>query len=166
MPTYSPSSSEYRFEKKTGLKLGSLLRGGNGKIYSLKKYPKRLVKIDHSLDLDDRRLLMKIIRYLKKTKNKAVVNLYEHGVLVGGAHYYVMDKLASLKNKWNRGDQIASYLYGDPIPNTESQELKLFVKRARKLLDEYGYGDIHGGNIMLDADGNYKFVDLESFTYV
>jgi hypothetical protein len=149
------------------LKLGPKLKNGNGKIYGLKKYPKRLVKIDESLDLDDRRFLMKIIRYLKKNENKAVVNLYEHGVLAGGAHYYVMDKLASLKDKWNRGDRIATYLYGsEVVSKAESPELKLFVKRARKLFDKYGYGDIHGGNIMLDADGNYKFVDLESFTYV
>lgn len=166
MPTYSQSSFEYKFEKKTGLKLGSRLKNGNGKIYGLKKYPKRLVKIDETLDLDDRRFLMKVIRHIKKTKSKAVVNIYEYGVLAGGAHYYVMDKLKGLKDKWNRGDQLSSYLYGDPVPADESPQLKLFVKRARKLLDEYGYGDIHGGNIMLDADGEYKFVDLESFTYV
>lgn len=166
MPTYSPSSSEYKFEKKTGLKLGPKLRNGNGKIYGLKKYPKRLVKIDESLDLDDRRLLMKVIKYIKKVESKAVVTIYEHGVLAGGAHYYVMDKLRGLKDKWNKGDQLASYLYGGIVPVDESPQLKAFIKHARKLLDKYGYGDIHGGNIMLDADGNYKFVDLESFTYV
>lgn len=166
MPSYSPSSSEYKFEKKTGMKLGPKLRNGNGKIYGLKKYPKRLVKIDESLELDDRRKLMKIIKYIKKIKSKAVVNIYEYGVLAGGAHYYVMDKLTGLKDKWNRGDQLSSYLYGGPVPATESPQLKAFVKRARKLLAEYGYGDIHGGNIMLDGDGEYKFVDLESFTYV
>ncbi|NJO03868.1 MAG: hypothetical protein HC880_21305 [Bacteroidia bacterium] len=148
------------------MKLGPKLKNGNGKIYGLKKYPKRLVKIDETLDLDDRRFLMKVIRYIKKNKNKAVVNLYEHGVLAGGAHYYVMDKLSPLKDKWNRGDRLASYLYGGTIPPTETPQLVSFVKEARKLLDKYEYGDIHGGNIMLDADGNYKFVDLESFTYV
>lgn len=166
MPFYSPSSVEYKFEKKTGLKLGPKLRNGNGVIYGLKNYRKRLVKIDESLDLDSRRFLMKIIRYLKKTKNKAVVNLYEHGVLTGGAHYYVMDRLKPLKDKWNKGEQISEYLYDGIVPNKESAELKLFISRARRLLDKYGYGDIHGGNIMMNDEGNYKFVDLESFTYV
>ena len=166
MPSYDKDSAEYRFEQKTGLKLGTLLRGGNGKIYTLKKYPTRVVKIDGTLDTDDRRFLLKLIKHLKKTKNKAVVRLYEFGNLRGGYHFYVMDKLKGLKNKWNRGDRLTEYIYGGPIPVNESPQLKIFIKRARKLLEEYGYGDVHGGNIMTDPDGHYKFVDLESFTYV
>jgi hypothetical protein len=158
-------SPEYLFQKKTGLRLGKLLRNGNGKIYSLKDYPKRVVKIDESLDADNRRYLMRIISYLKKNKVPVVVKLYETGILRGGFHYYVMDRLKPLKNKWNTEDKLSTYIYQGHVPPTETKQVKAFVKGTIKLNDRYNYGDLHGGNIMRDKDEALKLVDLESFTY-
>lgn len=165
MPSYDKDSVEYKFEKKTGLKLGSLLRNGNGKIYSLKDYPNRVVKIDETLDADDRRYLMQIIKFIKKNKVPVVVKLYQTGIIRGGYHYYVMDKLKPLKDKWNTGDKLSTYIYQGHVPPSETKQVKAFVKGTIKLNDRYNYGDLHGGNIMRDKDEALKLVDLESFTY-
>jgi hypothetical protein len=165
MPAYSKSSPEYLFQKKTGLKLGKLLKNGNGKVYSLKDYPNRVAKIDGTLDADDRQHLMKIIKYLKRSKNSVVVKLYQTGILRGGYHYYVMDKLKPLKDKWNTGDRLTLFIYEEGAPATATKQVKDFVKGTIKLNNRYHYGDLHGGNMMLDKDGAIKLVDLESFTY-
>jgi len=165
MPAYDKDSPEYKFEKKTKLKLGKLLKGGNGKIYSLKDYPKRVVKIDDTLDADDRQLVMRIIRNLKKSRNSVVVKIHKAGIIRGGYHYYVMDKLKPLKDKWNTGDRLSQYILGQAVPNFESPKVKSFVKGVIALNNRYYYADLHGGNIMLTEDKSLKLVDLESFTY-
>jgi hypothetical protein len=165
MPSYDKDSPEYKFEKKTKLKLGKEIRGGNGKIYSLKDYPKRVVKIDGTLDADDRQRVMRIIRYLKRNKNKVVVKIYQAGIIRGGYHYYVMDKLKPLKDKWNTGDRLSTYIYQGDVPKSETKQVKAFVNGTIALQNRYHYGDLHGGNIMLGKDDALKLVDLESFTY-
>jgi len=165
MPSYDKNSPEYLFQKKTGLKIGKLLPGGNGKIYSLKDYPKRVVKIDGTLDVDDRRVLMGMIRYFKKNKTPVIVKLYQTGILRGGYHFYVMDRLKPLKNKWITGDKLSSYIYQEQVPPTESKQVKAFVRGTIALQERYYYGDLHGGNIMRTKDEALKLVDLESFTY-
>jgi hypothetical protein len=165
MPSYDKDSAEYKFEKKTGLKLGKLLKGGNGKIYSLKDYPKRVVKIDGTLDADDRQYVMRIIKYLKKSKNTVVVKIHKAGIIRGGYHYYVMDKLKPLKDKWNTGDRLSQYIHGEEVPRFESPKVKAFVKGVIALSGRYYYADLHGGNIMLSEGTSLKLVDLESFTY-
>lgn len=165
MPSYDKSSPEYLFQKKTGLKLGTLLRNGNGKVYSLKDYPKRVVKIDGTLDVDDRRFLMKMIRYFKKSKTPVIVKLYQTGILRGGYHFYVMDKLKPLKDKWNTGDRLINYINQGAVPASETKQVKAFIKGTINLEERYHYGDLHGGNIMRTKDEALKLVDLESFTY-
>lgn len=164
--SYAKHTSEYQFQKQTGLKLGEQLKNGNGKIYTIKGHPNLIVKIDHTLDIEDRQRLFKIIKHIKRNKTSAIVKIHKYGVLASGAHYYVMDKLSPLDDKWNRGEQIAGYIYGDRVPKREPKTLRDFIKSSRKLFKKYDYGDVHGGNIMLDEKGKYKFVDLESFTYV
>lgn len=157
------------FQKRTGLKLGSRIYSGHGDIYKLKDYPNRLVKIVKTDDTDD----IKIIRYLHRSKNPAVVKIHKVGVLKvylyddyypDNYYYYVMDKLSLIPRKCRQNyvNEIDFALSCDETLSSDMpRKIKNFVKKARKL--KYSHQDIHDGNVMQNKRGTIKLVDLESF---
>lgn|SRR5574337_16839 len=160
------SALEIEFEQKSGLKLGAVITNGNGKVYNLKGYPNRVVKIASIYDQESLNYFLNLLGKLKKMKSKIIVRIHQFGHISGYNYYYVMDKLRVMGgNRWDKGDMIQEYLYGERLRSNELSQVKTFVKKARVLERRYHYGDVHGGNIMQNGRGALKFVDLESFTY-
>jgi hypothetical protein len=158
--------SEEAFERVTGLQLKKSIYEGDGTLYSIKRYPNRVVKIVPR-DNEDVQRMIELFEFLKKNRSPAVVRVHKFGKFeVAGQpfYYYVMDKLKPLKDRWNLGDLIDNYLhFGKRLSRYEVPRVKEFVQRARKVEKHYRYGDVHGGNIMRTKSGVLKFVDLESF---
>ena len=154
------------FQKQTKLKLGKRLYSGNGDIFLLKNYPKRVVKVVYdSYDDCPVNKAIRILKYLQRSKNPAVVKLYRVGSFKYDSqtgYYYVMDRLKLLPNhqRDTYADVIRDEIEGGPLLVPDAK-VKSFIRAARKI--KYEYTDIHGYNIMLDKRGDIKFVDLESF---
>src|ERR1700693_5240584 len=92
--------SREAFQKQTKLKLGKRLYTGNGDIFLLKGYPKRVVKIVYdSYDDCSTKDAVRILKYLQRSKNPAVVKIHRIGSFKYDGttgYYYVMDKLKLL----------------------------------------------------------------------
>jgi len=170
MATRNMTPDAIAFQKRTGLKLGKRIYQGHGDIYKLKSYPNRLVKIVMNDGTDD----IKIIRYLYRSKNPAVVKLHKVGVLNNiktnygdykNYYYYVMDRLSLIPKKQRRNyvNEIQLALECDDDISHMPRKVNNFVNKAKKL--KYFHHDIHDGNIMQDKRGQLKFVDLESFMW-
>lgn len=163
-------SLEAQFEKASKMKLGKTLAEGNGTIYEIKGQSTKVVKVVFGGSERYTNKMIRLLKKLKRVKSPAVVRIYQYGKFYTdkeSCYYYVMDKLRPLGgNRWSTGDQIEAYISGDPVPRNESGRIRSFVKKARKLEQKHHYGDVHGGNIMISPRGAYKFVDLESFTYL
>jgi hypothetical protein len=79
-----------------------------------------------------------------------------------------MQKLKPLPHKHSDSTDDLMNLIEDASWNKEvpffvSDKLKQFILQSKKL--KLKYRDVHSGNIMLDRFGNFKYIDLESFTY-
>ena len=159
-------TSEEKFESITGLQLKKSIYEGDGTLYSLKKYPNKIVKIVPR-DSEDVQKMMTLFTHLKALKNPAVVKIHQFGKFeVDGQqyYYYVMDKLKHMKDRWRVAEAIDNYLhFSARLTKAEPVRVREFVQRARKVEKFYRYGDVHGGNIMRTKSGVLKFVDLESF---
>lgn len=163
------------FNKKTGLKLGRRLYSGNGEIYTIAGHSNRVVKIVIPYNDSEIKDVMCLCRYLKRSKTKCVVKLFQFGYLkvrnhincygeVDTAYYYVMEKLRKIPYTIaNRIlDQVTNY--DNPVVRRHiPANVKTFVKSSDKL--KYVYGDLHDGNIMKNSRGSIKFVDLEGFDF-
>ena len=111
----------------------------------------------------------KLLSYLQKENNESVVKIYEHGSFVVDNDapycYHVMEKLKPIPRDIYEdvfGDLLYDCCKGRKKPPVfVSQEFIDFVKNAKKL--KYRYHDLHTRNIMMDHQGKFKFVDLESF---
>lgn len=185
MPLRKLTPAQIVFQKKTGLQLGRRIYSGDGEIYQIEGYPNRLVKIVDSYD-NEARHRMKVLRYLKRSKNLAVVKIYQIGSFkaklsassneIWSHYYYVMEKLKLLPAS-GREKKICAI--GAALDNNEyhikrlkkmgetkksvrlPRKIRSFINRARII--KYTHCDIHEGNIMQDKRGTLKFVDLESF---
>lgn len=155
------------FEKATQYKLGRRIYSGDGVIYTLKGQPNRLVKINDR-QIDRFKKIVKIC----KANNPSVVKIYDYGTFLNSygekAYFYVMQKLKPLPHKDSDSTNDLMNLIEDASWNKEapffvSDKLKQFILQSKKLKLEYR--DVHSGNIMLDRFGNFKYIDLESFTY-
>lgn len=166
MSALDVKTSEEKFEAITGLQLKRSFYEGDGTLYSLKKYPRRIVKIVPRSSEDVQRMMI-LFTHLKALKNPAVVKIHQFGKFeVAGQqyYYYVMDKLKHMRNRWQVAEAIDNYLhYNARLTKAEPARVREFVQRARKIEKFYRYGDVHGGNIMSTKSGILKFVDLESF---
>lgn len=169
MPTLDVNMIISQFEAKSRLKVGEVLVEANGSVCSIKGKPDRVVKIVSSSYASLSKKMMRLLRTLKRIKSPAVVRIHNYGAFKVDkqyCYYYVMDKLSPIgRNYWDQGDRIRGYLNDDPVPSRESNRIKSFIRKARKLNERHYYGDVHGGNIMKTKRGAYKFVDLESFCY-
>lgn len=110
-----------------------------------------------------------LLSYLQKENNESVVTVYEYGSFSIDKKapycYHVMEKLKPMPRDAYE-DVFADLLYDcykgrKRPPIFVSQEFIDFIKSAKKL--KYRYHDLHTGNIMIDHQGKFKFVDLESF---
>lgn len=154
---------EVAFEKATKLKLGKRMYSGDGDIYQLKGYPNRLVKIVY-YNADRFAKIKKVC----SSKNASIVKIHKCGTFTSNkskSYYYIMDKLKPLPNEYEDTviDIIGDFSFTKKYPYFISKKLKSFLASTSKL--KYKYADIHSGNIMLDRFGNFKYIDLESFTY-
>jgi hypothetical protein len=148
---------------------------GNAKIFELKKYSARVIKIVLMTDdFDDYHeqnyvKLKSIIAWAKKNNNPSVAKVFKFGKFkLGGNeyYYYVMEKLEKLPSKLYSDDFIDLMLvvYVDGIYKfTEFLEprIKKFIDGAQAM--PFQYIDLHQGNIMKAKNGNLKFVDFEGF---
>jgi hypothetical protein len=184
MPARPLSPQESAFQEQTKLKLGKIIYRGDGDIYRILGYPNRLVKIVPTYgDFGTERL--KVLKYLQRSKNPAVVKLHRVGIFstlnpeasvaIPGSYrtqpeyhyyYYVMDRLTLLPRK-GRTDQVmnigAVLEEGERLNKGTPRKVQNFIRKARKL--KYQHHDIHEWNIMQDKRGSLKFIDLESFMY-
>lgn len=157
-----------KFYQATGLKIGRRI---NSTVHSLKDHPNKVVKIEAVHDFEG---MLALLKNLKSKNYKSIAKIFDYGTfeiesqLAGDInykyYYYVMEKLNPLP--YNHEDAIIDvfssyYKINYHAPSFLSKKLISFIAEVNKL--KYFYADIHGGNIMLDRFGNYKFVDLESF---
>lgn len=110
-----------------------------------------------------------LLSYLKKTDNQSVVKIYEYGSFSVGKGapycYHIMEKLNPIPRDWY--EDIFGELLNDcykkrtKLPVFVSQDFASFIKEAKKI--KYKYHDLHSRNVMMDNQGKFKFIDLESF---
>lgn len=153
------------FESATGLKLGN--KFSYSLLFNLEKYPRRVVKISPCYNFAK---VARVVRLFKKSNNPAVVKIYKFGTFEVNQtkyYYYIMEKLNKLPRSCDEefiNLFVATYKRKNGnVPEFVSNKFKLFIKRANAI--KLKYKDVHPGNIMIDNGGNYKFIDLESFTY-
>lgn len=114
--------------------------------------------------------LLNLLSYLQKVDSPAVVKIHEFGKInVAGIkepyYFYVMDKLNPVP--YDMFEETFEDLLVDlyrtrrKIPVFLSKEFKDFLSDAKKL--KYKYYDLHSRNVMIDNDGKFRFIDLESF---
>lgn len=169
MPALSTNSMTSGFEAQSGLQIGRILVEANGSVCSIKGNRDRVVKIVCSYSKGESNKMMRLLKALKKIKSPAVVRIHQFGTFKADGqecYYYVMDRLQSMGGAYiDKGQRIAGYLYGDPLPSKGLNRIRSFVKKVRALDKHYHHHDVHGGNIMRTKRGALKFVDLESFNY-
>lgn len=178
----APLKLKPAFHEATGLKLGRKIYSGNGEIYTIQGHDDKVVKIVFTYD-DPPSENLKLLKYLKRSKNPAVVKLYHTGtmkVLEPGSgynsdvknmdyhvhcYYYVMEKLSLMPRQMRDHDFyiLADGVETGKVSSKARKSVKTFVKHAAKI--KYYYGDLHAYNIMRAKNGSLKFVDLESFCY-
>lgn len=167
-------SLESEFERKTGLKLGKGLSQARRVIFELKDYPGRVVKIDSS-SINGTNQLMRLLDRINRLRVTPTVKVYQYGRL-DGRYYYVMNKLLPITHaEFNSFSKLVSKYSSGNIYSPDfnwrnpklSNKLRLFFYQAKALHDKYGYfyQDLHEGNIMKTPKGEFKFIDLESFTW-
>lgn len=161
------------FQKKTGLMLGKPLPVRRNVIHTIQGHSGRVVKIDRCVRDTDKFMLL--LKRLNRLRVIPTVNVYQYGKLKGDYYYYVMSRLipislqefetfASNLYHWRKEGHIylPNFNWRNPLipPKTRN-----FLYRAKALSDKYGYlyGDLHEGNIMRNRNGEYRYVDLESF---
>src|SRR5271166_1138665 len=132
---------ESAFQKQTRLKLGKVLYEGDGTLYRILGKPNQVVKIVPAYDLVEDKESLKILRYLQRSKNPAVVKLHRVGSFKATNpafdpnssypspyysnpdivyYYYVMDKLKSLPRKGRTGKVMSISAYLDEgVPLTK-----------------------------------------------
>ena len=168
------------FQQATGLKLGrKIYDGGCAYLHKINGHDDKVVKIVITYAPPEPEVI-RLFKYLKRSKNPAVVKLHQYGVFkikekLSGPngiyycddyhYYYVMEKLSPLTKKLMAEPfkHLVDGLYQGRAKATAPRSVQTFVKRAIKL--KYDYEDLHQYNVMRDKRGSLKFVDLESFLY-
>lgn len=161
------------FEKKTGLTLGKPLPIRRGVVYNIQDHSGRVVKIDKCVS--DVNKFMLLLNRLNRLRVVPTVRLFQYGKMSKGYYYYVMSRLTPISDPefmkfaeslfyWRKTGHIwtPEFNWRDPrIP----PKTRTFLYQAKTLSDKYGYryGDLHNGNIMRTRNGEYKYIDLESF---
>lgn len=157
------------FEKRSKMTINKVI--AHGCVYSIKKYPNRVVKIeamDSYYNGDDKSIVSRI-KYFKNKKYSHVVKIFDVGIFTFEQvkyYYYVMEKLKPLPdNSCNRIINTFENFYrsGRKISKKLSRAMQTFIAKSNKM--QLYYADLHAGNVMMDRNGNYKFIDLESFTF-
>lgn len=114
--------------------------------------------------------LMCLLRYLQATDSPAVVKVHEFGLMNikvnnNPCYYYLMDKLKPIPHDVFEDifEELLVDLYRTrrKVPVFISKEFKDFLREAKKL--KYKYYDLHSRNVMIDDQGKFRFIDLESF---
>lgn len=107
------------------------------------------------------------LKWLKENPQNFMVNVYDYSInFEDNSYFYVMEGLKDLsKREELLADDFFNYHNGNLSKNSERQYLSL-IKTNYKLyqfLEENSgaYDDVHGGNIGIDKNGQYKFMDLE-----
>jgi hypothetical protein len=107
------------------------------------------------------------LRWVKENPQNFMVNIYDYSVnFEENSYFYVMEFLKDLnKREEHLADDFFNYHNGNLSKSSERQYQSL-VKTNYKLyqfLEENcgAYDDVHGGNIGIDKNGQYKFMDLE-----
>lgn len=109
----------------------------------------------------------KFLNFLRENPHPGLVTIYDVSVNISENYYsYTMEELKELnKREEHLADDFYKYHNGDFSKNEERKYCSL-IKNHYKLysfLEKNSglYDDIHGGNIGISKDGNYKFMDLE-----
>jgi serine/threonine protein kinase len=155
---------EIKRELNKKIPVGRLLYSGNGYLWSVKGKPNRVIKVFRCYNsISYQNLFAKLV----KQNTNCIVKIYGYGSINtydDELFYYVMEKLKPVNRREQDqlGEVVDTFYKRGYLPSFVNQKLISFIKLANKL--RFYYNDIHGGNIMLDNKGNYKFVDLESFS--
>jgi len=150
--------------------LGKKIRARGGWIWNLDN--NRVIKVVGDTDKYFGKRFMNLLDYLQKIDSPAVVKIHDFGPLnIKGEKcsfwFYVMDKLKPIPYDCYEDvfdDLLVDfYLSKKKSPVFISNEFNVFLKEAKKL--KYKYNDLHSRNVMIDNEGKFKFIDLESFLY-
>ncbi len=111
------------------------------------------------------------LNWIKANPIPGLVTIHDSSTNLSENYYsYIMEELKELnRSEENLVDDYYKYHNGD-LPKKEEREYNSLIKRHYKLycfLEENSglYDDIHGGNIGISKDGNYKFMDLEGSSW-
>lgn len=173
------SDEELAFQDHTSLRLGRCISNADDeKVYRLRGYPNRVVKIIRRQYEDTIRTRLKVIKEIKEANNPAVVKIYQvdsfdwqklHGKTIAHMHsyYYIMEKLILPrlnKTTASNAEEVWWALNKWELPNNRklSRQVKTFIKRILQL--PYKYNDVHQWNILQSKRGALKFIDLEGFS--
>src|SRR5574337_1223358 len=93
-----PADIRRKIEIDANIKLGKLLKYGNGYIFEIKKQPYKLIKIVNVEGaiagcLPDVEKVTQGLEVIKNKQNKGVVRIYKTGYIDNTWFYYVMQKL-------------------------------------------------------------------------
>jgi hypothetical protein len=163
------------FQKRTHLTLGNKIYAGGqppAELYNLIGIPNQIVKIVNCWE-EELSEAMEVLNYLKKENNPAVVKIYQIGkfsLQKNGIkeyyYYYVMDRLKSNPRRvkgWLSYIEDAAEVKIKPDVKLHSKQMEEFINHTIQL--KYHYYDTHEWNIMVNDKGDFKFVDLEAFSY-
>ncbi len=124
----------------------------------------KVLKVVESGEYHSYQKIKGILSWVKKTKPKHVVKIYDEGqfTISGRLHYfYVMEKLIPLPASYDT-DLI------NIIENRVETSIELLKPKVAEFIVAFDncsrtYVDLHERNVMMDRFGNYKLVDLEGF---
>lgn len=109
----------------------------------------------------------KFLNFLKEEPQNSLVKIYDYQINLNDNFYcYVMEHLKSLnKKEESLADDFYNYHNGN-LSKKEEREYSSLIKSHYKLyqfLEENcsSYNDVHGGNIGINKNSEYKFMDLE-----
>lgn len=120
----------------------------------------------------------KLCSYLIKNPDPTIVPVYDFcycGRITDGTHQYEyeMEQLYQLPRDEKRIVDAASDDWYDSGFYPSQSKIEIVVASQTEYPDLFNflesitrlgrYTDLHSGNLMLDRDGNYRLVDLESF---
>jgi len=124
---------------------------------------KKVVKVAYKTS--NIRWLFNILKYIKTNPNNSTVKIFDYGLIGKDKYYYVMERLYPLnKQHINR---LIKNGYVSFVCNKPLHDAKSYPNESAFINDIYQHkyyqSDPNYGNIMLTKNGNYKFIDLETF---
>ena len=150
-------------EKKIKHKIGKCIYNMYGSYIFLSG--NKILKVVESNEYHSYDKIRKIISWVKKSKSKHIVKIYDSGQFTTSGrkyYFYVMERLIPLPLSYDT-DLI------DIIDSRHETSLELFKPKVSEFVMSFDamkltYVDLHERNVMMDRFGNYKLVDLEGFS--